>query len=208
MKTTTLLNIILTVALAIAVIFIIMNEKSISPEKLKLNMAIENIMTRKSVRSYTGQPVGDEQIDILMRAAMSAPSAMDRRPWKFVVVTERASLDTLAQKLPYAKMALNAPAAIVVCGDMTKAGMVGDEPYWIQDCSAASENLLLAANAIGLGAVWTGVYPYQDRMDAVRNVLELPEHIVPLNFIPIGYPSEEGVAKDKYDAENIRRNRW
>ncbi len=208
MKTNHLLNIILGVALAIAVIFIVMNEKSMDPDKLKEGMAIDNIMSRKSVRNYTDQGVAEEQVDVLMRAAMAAPSAMDRRPWKFVVVTERASLDTLAQKLPYAKMALDASTAIVVCGDMTKAGTVGDEPYWIQDCSAASENILLAANAMGLGAVWTGVYPYEDRMDAVREVLELPEHIVPLNFIPVGYPVEEGQPKDKYDADNVHHNKW
>ncbi|MBE6239831.1 MAG: nitroreductase family protein, partial [Bacteroidales bacterium] len=119
---------------------------------------LENIHSRKSVRQYTSEPVSEEQVETMLRAAMAAPSAVNFQPWRFVVVTERAELDAMAEILPYAKMLKQSPLAIVVCGETVWMG--GNEnPYWQQDCAAATQNLLLAAEALGLGAVWTGVYP-------------------------------------------------
>ena len=165
--------------------------------------AIDNIMTRSSIRAYTSREVTPQQIDTLLRAAMAAPTARDCRPWKFVVITDRAILDTIAASKPNFSMAAEAQAAIVVCGDMTKA-MEGDgRDYWIQDCSAAPENLLLAANALGLGAVWCGVYPVAERVTFVRSLLGLPSDLIPLNIIPIGYPKAEATPKQKYDPANI-----
>jgi len=170
---------------------------------------IENIMGRKSVRSYTDRPVSRAQLDTLVRAAMAAPTGRDMRPWKFIVVEDRAALDTLRARLPYARMLREAQAAVVVCGDLSVTDEHGaPSTNWTFDCSAATENLLLAAEAMGLGAVWTGVHPYKERVDAVSAALGLPEYIVPLNVIPLGYPKGEQQAKDKYDEANIHYNRW
>jgi nitroreductase len=119
------------------------------------------------------------------------------------VVTQRQTLDTLAHQLPYAKMLAQAQAAIVVCGDMEKAGNLQDKGYWVQDCAAATQNILLAAESMGLGAVWTASYPYDDRTEVVIKALKLPTNHVPLNVIPIGYPTGEDVPKNKWNPENI-----
>lgn len=179
------------------------------PEVDKKAVVLENIFARKSVRSYTDQPVSREQLDTLVRASMAAPSGRDMRPWKFVVVDDAAVMDSLSRQLPYAKMLQEAAAAIVVCGDMSIVDKSGNPSVnWQFDCSAATQNLLLAAEAMGLGAVWTGVHPYEDRLAAVKRALILPEHIIPLNVIPIGYPKGEALPKDKYAAENIHYNGW
>lgn len=166
--------------------------------------ALETIHGRTSIRSYTSQPVSQQQVEELLRAAMAAPSSRNIQPWRFYVVRDRGLLESLAEQLPFAKMTANAPLAIVVCGDIT-AGSPNQEQQlnWVLDCSAATQNLLLAAHAMGLGAVWTGVYPYKDRVDAVRNILELPEHIKPLNVIPLGYPAESPEPKQKWDPGKV-----
>lgn len=199
---------VLAVALlaSLARLAVRMNE---APEVDKKAVVLENIFARKSVRSYTDQPVSREQLDTLVRAAMAAPSGRDMRPWKFVVVDDTAVMDSLSRQLPYAKMLQEAAAAIVVCGDMSIVDKSGNPSVnWQFDCSAATQNLLLAAEAMGLGAVWTGVHPYEDRLAAVKRALILPEHIIPLNVIPIGYPKGEALPKDKYAAENIHYNGW
>lgn len=172
------------------------------------NVVLKTILNRKSTRIYTDQQVNREELEILVKAAMAAPSAVNKQPWAFIVIDDRATLDALASLLPYAKMAAKASAAIVVCGDLSKAYYGLEDDYWIQDCSAATENLLLAAEAMGLGAVWTAVYPEEDRIEIVRKELALPELIVPLNFIPVGYPLHQGVPRDKYNPENVHFNRW
>lgn len=172
------------------------------------NMAIENILARKSVRAFKPKPVEKEKVDLLLKAAMAAPTAVNKQPWAFVVVDDRNVLDQLAAELPYAKMTAQAPLAIVVCGDLSKALNGETDRYWMLDCSAASENLLLAAESMGLGAVWTAVYPESDRMAKVRTVLSLPDYIVPLNLIPLGYPQHQEEAKDKFNTENIHYNKW
>ena len=167
------------------------------------NEALGVIHNRKSVRHFTDQPVSKEQLETLLRAGMAAPTAVNRQPWAFYVVTKRETLDALGEQLPYAKMLFQAQAAIVVCGDMETAGNLKDEGYWVQDCSAATENILLAAESIGLGAVWTASYPYDDRTKVVIKELNLPERYVPLNVIPIGYPTGEDMPKNKWKPENI-----
>ncbi len=167
------------------------------------NETLEVIHNRKSVRHFTDQPVSKEQIEILLRAGMAAPTAVNRQPWAFYVVTQRETLDALGEQLPYAKMLHQAQAAIVVCGDMEKAGNLKEKGYWVQDCAAATENILLAAESMGLGAVWTASYPYDDRTEVVIRELELPKKHVPLNVIPIGYPTGEDMPKDKWKPENI-----
>lgn len=168
-----------------------------------MNKTLEVIHNRKSVRHFTNQAITKEQIETLLRAGMAAPTAVNRQPWAFYVITQRETLDILSEKLPYAKMLSQAQAAIVVCGDMEKAGNLKDLAYWVQDCSAATQNILLAAESMGLGAVWTAAYPYDDRAKAVIEELNLPETHIPLNVIPIGYPTGEDLPKNKWNVDNI-----
>lgn len=169
---------------------------------------LDAISTRTSIRAYQDRPVGADTVELLLRAAMSAPSARNRQPWAFIVVDDKDLLRQLADSLPYAQSAAAAPIAVVVCGVLTELQGATNAGWWVQDAAAASENLLLAAHAVGLGAVWTGVYSYEDRVRAVRNVLGLPRHVVPLNVIPIGYPAENPAPKQKWDPAKVRRNGW
>jgi nitroreductase len=163
------------------------------------------IQQRKSVRQYQDKPVPKEKTDTLLRAAMAAPTARNIQPWLFYVITNRKILDQLAEELPYAKMLAQAPMAIVVAGDSKKGNPNEEQIHnWTLDCAAATQNLLLAAEALGLGAVWTGVYPYKARIAAVSKALELPGHIIPLNIIPIGYPLLDDRPKDKWDPEKVK----
>lgn len=164
--------------------------------------ALENIFARKSVRKYLAKPVEKEKTDLLLKAGMAAPTGKDTRPWEFVVVTDRARLDSMAAALPYAKMLKEAPMAIVVCGDTTKSS------YWYLDCSAATENILLAAEALGLGAVWTATYPYEERMEVVKNHTGLPGHILSLCVIPVGYPAIPHSPKNKWDESKVHYNKY
>ena len=165
---------------------------------------LHNILQRKSVRAYTDRAVSHEQLDTLIRAAMAAPTGRDMRPWHFIVLEGRHQLSPLAEQLPYAKMLAEAQAAVVVCGDMSVTDKEGNPSRnWTFDCSAATENLLLQAEAMGLGAVWTGVYPYDERIEAVKQALHLPDHLIPLNVIPIGYPKGDPQPKDKYDPAKV-----
>lgn len=172
------------------------------------NKTLETIFQRKSVRHYTGQAVSKEQLTLLAKTGMAAPSASNKRPWAFVVITNRITLDQLADALPYAKMLKQAQAAIVVCGDLNKAIIGEVQSYWIQDCSAATENILLAVESMGLGAVWTGVHPIKEREKTVRNMLNLPVHIVPLNVIVIGYPADSDQPKNKWNEEDLHWGKW
>lgn len=172
------------------------------------NAVVENIMTRTSIRAYTDQTVSADTIETLLRAGMAAPTAVNKQPWHFVAVTDRQKLDSIAIANPNAGMAQKAPLAIVVCGDLKKALEGHAQAYWIQDCSAATENILLAAHGLGLGAVWTGLYPTEDRVKAVSELLKLPETIVPLCAIIIGHPAESPSPKDKWLPENVSYNEF
>lgn len=171
--------------------------------KKYVNETLKVIHNRKSVRHFTDQAVSKEQLELLLRAGMAAPTAVNRQPWVFYVVTQRETLDALGGQLPYAKMLLQAQAAIVVCGDMEKAGNLKEQAYWVQDCSAATQNILLAAESIGLGAVWTATFPYDDRTKVVIETLNMPDNHIPLNVIPIGYPTGEDQPKVKWNPENV-----
>lgn len=162
------------------------------------------IHSRKSVRQYTEAPVPKEKVETLLKAAMAAPTARNIQPWQFYVITQRDVLDKLAEGLPYAKMLGHAPMAIVVAGDTQKGNPNPEQSHnWKLDCAAATQNLLLAAEARGLGAVWTGVYPYEARVDVVSKALNLPPHIIPLNVIPMGYPAGNEQPKDKWDEKKV-----
>lgn len=174
----------------------------------KQDAALENIMTRVSVREFTGEKITDEQIDILLRAAMAAPSAINKQPWAFIVVTDEALIAKLGEALPYSRCSNKPACAIIPCGDLSKAIEGEMAAFWINDVSAATENLLLAAHAMGLGAVWTGLHPDMNRAGMVQQMLGLPEHIIPLCIVPVGVPAEQPAIKDKYKPENIHFNKW
>lgn len=169
---------------------------------------IEDIMTRTSVRSYSDKEVSSEQIDTLLRAAMAAPTAGNKQPWRFVVINERAILDSIGNNFGTMTMAKQASIAVIMCGDVTATFDGEGQGYWIQDVSAASENLLLAAHAMGLGAVWCGIYPMTERVQQFSKMLDLPKNIIPMACICIGYPSGETTPKDKWKPEYIHYNSW
>ncbi len=196
------MNIILTVILFLSTLLLPLTlcAKDI-PDALSI------IHNRKSVRHFTGQAVAKEDLEIILKAGMAAPTAVNKQPWSFVVVTDRKDLDALAVVLPYAKMLDQAGAAIVVCAIPNQA-FNGSAEFAIIDSTCASENILLAAEALGLGALWTAVYPDKDRIKAVRDILNIPQEVIPLNVIPVGHPTGEDKPKDKYKLENIHWGKW
>ena len=184
-------------------------EAAAAPSAPAEPLLFETIRTRGSCRQFDpDRPVSDADVEKILRAAMCAPTAMDRRPWEFVVVRDKAKLAELAKKLPNSRVGNGAQLAIVVCGALDN-GLPGcGKEYWIHDCSAASMNLLLAAHGLGLGAVWTGVYPGEERIAAVRETLGIPTTHMPLNVIPLGYPAAPVAAKDKWNPAKVRRDSW
>lgn len=167
--------------------------------------AIEALMTRRAVREYTPQPVTEEQIQTILSAAMHAPSACNQQPWHFVVVDSREQLDAIAAVHPYAQMLLQAPLAIVVCADLSLETCPGN---WVTDCSAATENILLAAHALGLGTVWVGIHPGEARMKEISRLLNLPGFASPLCLVAIGYAKEPLPKVDRFRPERIHKNAW
>lgn len=167
--------------------------------------AIETIKTRRSIRSFEDRPVPDEIIRQVLEAAMFAPSAGNEQPWQFVVVTDRKLLAQIPQVNPYAGSAARAPLAIMVCGDLSLEMYGG---FWVQDCAAAAQNLLLAAHALGLGAVWTGVYPREERVQGFRRLFGLPEKVVPFALVILGWPAERPVQPDRYRETRVHHNGW
>lgn len=171
------------------------------------NVALSNILTRVSVRRFTDEVVTGAELSAILHAAMAAPSGVNRQPWEFIVVDDRGLLGQLADALPYAKMTAGAPLAIVVCGNRERFLPGVDDNLWEQDCSAASENILLAAHALGLGGVWTCLYPHDERIDPVRKILNISENMVPFNLIPVGHPESDRAPIDKWHPERIHFNR-
>ena len=171
------------------------------------NAVLDAIANRRSIRQYQQRAVDRDTILQLLRAGMAAPSAGNRQPWEFVVTTERQTLDRLADVHPFAKMLYQAPLCISVCANLGRT-YEGVPDYWIQDCSAATENILLAAEALGLGAVWCGVFPRMDRVEEIRRILSLPSIVVPLNVVAVGYGAEDPPVKDKWREERVHWEVW
>jgi nitroreductase len=163
------------------------------------------ILQRRSIRRFEPDPIPEETVRELLRAAMSAPSAGDERPWQFVVLDDRGILDRIPTVHPYAEAVRRAPLAILVCGDLSRERHEG---FWVQDCAAATENLLLAVTAKGLGAVWLGVHPRPDRVTGFRRLLGIPENVVPFALVPLGRPAERKPREDRFDAGRVHRNGW
>ena len=186
-----IVSLVLTLSLIAALVRLVYSTNIAGPSAPQDDKAsvLKIIHERKSVRSFTEQP---------------APTGKNMQPWKFIVIDDKEAMTQLSEQLPYAKMLKEAQAAVIVCGDMSVVDDNGKpSTNWVMDCSAATENLLLAAEAMGLGAVWTGVYPYEERLEAVKKAFNLPE-----NIIPIGYPKGEQHPKDKYKPDNIHYNGW
>jgi len=159
------------------------------------------IQSRRSIRDYLPQPVETEKITRLLEVAMSAPTAANSQPWEFVVVTEADLMQKLREKLVFARY--NAPAAIVVCGNLKMAYNSAAKHYWVQDCSAAIENMLVAAPALGLGSVWIGVYPLPAVVRVVSEILNLPEEVIPLGMVYVGYPNERKPPRTQYEERRV-----
>jgi len=169
--------------------------------------AITTILTRRSIRNYTPRPVPEDLVKLLVTAGMSAPSAFNERSSEFVVIKERKILDEIYRLNPKSLQVKKATVAIVVCGNQEKERDPG-KGYWQLDGAVAAENILLAAHAVGLGAVWTAIYPYPERMAAVQKLLNLPEKVIPLTIIPFGYPAEQKPRENRYDPARVHDNRW
>ncbi len=163
------------------------------------------IETRRSIRNYSGEPVEDEVIDQLLKAAMYAPSARNQQPWHFLVIKNKLLLKKIPKFHPYSSMVPLAELAIMVCADLNLEKSKG---YWPVDCAAATQNLLLAAHGHGLGAVWLGVYPREERMNGCRALFELPGNIHPFALIAVGYPASVPVHPNRYNPERIHIDKW
>lgn len=165
----------------------------------------EAIHTRRSIRKFTDELVPDEMIRKILEAAMMAPSAGNAQPWQFIVINSREILDSMVDVHPYIKMVKQAPVGILICGDLSKEKHQG---YWVQDCSAAMQNLLLAAHDLGLGAVWTGIHPIEERVTAFKSMFNLPDHIMPLGFAPMGWPAQEMKSESRFKADRVHYNTY
>ena len=180
--------------------------------------ALDVIMTRTSIRNFTGEPVPQEQLETILKAGMAAPTAMNSQPWRFVVVTDQEKIASVFGQGPRSGMFTTAGAVIVVCGESTSMRKPFGQPdapevemenmFWFEDCSAAAENILLAAHALGLGAVWTAGYPGMQRVAPIAAALGIPEKVIPLCVIPVGVPAESPAPKDKWKPEYIHWNQW
>jgi len=163
------------------------------------------VMERRSIRKFTDEPVGDDLVERLLRAAMCAPSAGNQQPWQFVVVRDREKLAHVPDAHPYAAMAPFAALAIVVCGTPNGCRW---PTLWPQDCSAATENILIEATALGLGSVWCSIHPMEERERGMRELLGIPEEIVPFSIVAIGHAAEPKAPADRYDEGRVHRDRW
>jgi nitroreductase len=165
----------------------------------------ETILNRRSIRKYTNEEISEEKIDKILKAAMYAPSAMNYQPWHFIVIDKREAIDQIFNINPHADMVKGAQLAIIVCGD-TKLEMNID--YLVQDCSSATQNALLAIHELGLGAVWISSYPNKETIEGIRKYYGLPENIVPVSIISLGYPAEQITTEDRFNKTRIHNNKW
>jgi nitroreductase len=170
-----------------------------------MNM-IDTILSRRSIRKYQDKAVEKGKLTDLLKAAMAAPSAMNIKPWEFVVVTDPEQLKNIRSALMFGNF--NAPAVIIVCGNTSFFKHPMASKYWVQDCSAATENILLAAVSMGLGTVWCGVHPIHNFEKRISKIVGLPDHVKPLNVIYVGYPAEDKEARTQYQADRVHWDQY
>ncbi|MGI6686051.1 MAG: nitroreductase family protein [Bacillota bacterium] len=170
-----------------------------------MNDLLNAILSRRSIRKFTSEPISDELVTELLKAGMSAPSAHNQQPWQFVVIKKREALNQIMRFHPYSTMLKEANLAILVCGDRN---LFKSENFWTQDCAAATENILLAAHALGLGAVWMGIYPQAVLVKSMMILIEAPENIIPFSLIAVGYPKEKKDAANRFEEKRIHYDRW
>jgi len=163
------------------------------------------IFNRRSIRKYINKDISEDIINKIIKAGMAAPSAGNEQPWHFILINDKNILNEIPKFHPYSQMLKEVSCAIVVCGDLSLEKYEG---FWVQDCSAATQNMLLMAQELGLGSVWLGVYPLEDRTKALKELMSLPENVIPLSILPIGYPAEAKEPADRFDPSRIHRNRW
>ena len=166
---------------------------------------MKEIFERRSIRKYSNLSISDSDIENLLRAAMAAPSAGNQQPWEFILIKDKNIMSDITKIHPYSQMLKEAQLAIVVCADLDKEKHGG---YWVQDCSAATENILIEAQHLGLGSVWLGVYPREDRVTGLKEILNLPERVIPLSIISLGYPAEKKEPSNRFDKLRIHINEW
>ncbi|MBA2862552.1 nitroreductase family protein [Methanococcus maripaludis] len=165
------------------------------------------VFERRSIRHYTSEDVSEEIVDDLLKAAMSAPSACDQRPWDFVVVRDKDMLSGISKISRQAEMLNEAPVSIVVCGNMGRVNG-SCKQFWAQDCAAATENILIEAQDRGIGGVWLGFYPVEERVEKMRKVLHAPENVIPFSVVALGHPAEKPVPVEKFDKERVHYEKW
>ena len=165
----------------------------------------EAVNTRRSIRSYTDRPVDQDAVQRILAAGMMAPSAGNEQPWEFIVIRDRNTLRAISRAHPHADMVQHAQLAILVCGNLN---YVTHSEYWVQDLAAATQNMLLAAHALGLGSVWVGVHPRERRVSDIRKVIPMPDTITPFSLLPIGYPGEQNTSHDRYNESRVHREEW
>lgn len=211
MKASNWLNVLLGAGVVTLAVLLALNHNdmkdTIDSNTVRNDAALDCIMTRTSVREYTDKQVPDSVVETLLKAAMAAPTAMNKQPWQFVVVTDKAVREAIAQADQYIR-AKEAPLVIVACGDLAKEEEGEGRDFWIQDVSAATENILLAAHAQGLGAVWCGIHPIKAREKAIADILGLPKGIIPLSAVCIGYPAHEHQPKDKWNPKAVHYDKY
>ncbi|GHV83806.1 nitroreductase [Spirochaetia bacterium] len=167
------------------------------------------VFKRHSVRDFLPKPVEKEKLQRILRAGMEAPSAHNRRPWEFIVVTDAAERAAIAEMSPYAKMLPHAAAAVIVCANLSLGEKENaEDTYWVQDCSAATENILIQITAEDLGGVWLGWYPDTKRVGALSARLGLPSHIIPFSVIALGYPVQKAKEHNRYDEKLAHWEKW
>ena len=172
-----------------------------------MNPLLQFIFTRRSIRKFTGREIPESMLDDLLKAAMAAPSAVAKDPWHFIVLRTRPSLDRLASVLPNGQMLKQAAAALIVCGDLQKTHDQ-ELSFLLQDVSASIENILLAANALGLGGCWLGIHPRPERVAAVSTLFAIPENVLPVAGIALGWPAQESSPRTRYNADCVHQERW
>ena len=171
-----------------------------------MNNNLDIIFKRRSIRKYTDQLVEPEKLDLLLKAAMAAPTAMNCKPWEFILVTEPEKLEQFRKRLIFGDR--NAPAAIVVCGNPSLSNNPAARLFWVQDCSAAAENILIAAVGLGLGTVWIGVHPVTKFVKTVREIMSIPRNVTPLCIIYVGYPEDEKPARTQFDEQRVHQQKY